>query len=1095
MNVANQLSVYRHETLPPLATMLARTITQTSYADPLTETVVAVPSFAVARWLSDRLADATDGAYAHVANLRTPFPKTVIDDVLNAVLNDGANAAFTPERLTFTILAVLRRDLEDEGAYTALTQQLRPSAGQRSGVAFARHTAELFDRYIRHRPELLDRWVDGEDCDRNGQPLAAHLRWQAVLWRAVLDTVTEDAPHVRLASAIDRLQRNDPATFRHTLADRYSLFGMHALQQSELALLAAVARHRPVDLYLLTPCRSWPLHENFGVNNRWLDVFTRQAQAQHRQVANALAQAIVIDLDEETAQPKTTALAVLQQHLTTDTQPTPSDRVVVAQHDTSVSLHACHGIVRECDAVKDQILALLDADPTLELRDIAIVTPDVAAVAPLIAGVLADGDEPGQNVRNHPSLAFAIRDRSLAKANPLAETLSQLFALAQSRVTLNDIADLLQRDIIAEQLGLQLSEIGEMVALLRAAGVRWGIDGEHRHALSQIHDPAGSFAYGFDRILLGLAIPNLGERVLYDVSPYAALGTDDMPRFLSVFSFVNDLFERLAAWRQPHSLAGWVDETVRLLDTLLQPAPDAFQRHIDNDTIAHMLGEMIQDAGEHAEQLLSLAEYLDLFDRACAKRGMAGTSDTGITVSSLHGMRSLPFRVVCMLGMNDELLTNATADVVHDLIATQPDANDVTVKEETRQLVFDALINTTQHLIVTYTATDPSTGESKPIARILEDLTDLIDAHLVQADGTSALMQLTHLHPRQLTHPSYYDPASPLFRTDLALQNIAAATHTPIQSATVDALVAAQFQSSTSPPKADTITLTALIRTLQDPARAYLQRHGIHVVADEDTPEDRDLFALDGLARYRVYDEVMNWPDDHTLDAFIEAATYRGVLPTGSLGLVAQHDVYAFVTALRQQRQALADTPDTLVIDLGLAGQQLTGQVTRYGHTIVSHDASSNPVRTELAVWLKVLAATVATDRAHDGIVMFRDKKTVAARKLTAPDDVEHCAGILEGLAELGQKIVTIPTPLFARTSHAYARDLVAGKDANTAKRSAENEWFAPYSGFGEATKPAVRYLYGIDLPFDQLVQHEPFRTLAIDVFEPLVAARSKADA
>jgi len=1089
----NGLTIYRHETLPPLVSVLARTLSETINPDPLTQTVVAVPSFAVARWLSDALATHHDGAYAHVANLATPFPASVIDELLTAVLDDAASQLFIPDRLAWTILHILRRDQFAEPTYASLQQQLTPSAGGRSGVAFARHTADLFDRYIRHRPELLDRWREADDTDRFDQPLASHVNWQPALWRSICATLGEDPPHVRLTKAITRLTSAFTPAIEDRLAEQYSVFGVRALQASELALLNAVSQHRPVHLYLLTPSRTWHIAGEPQPNNPSLNVFTRHAQAQHRQVAIALTHATVNDLDVPCD--GTTALSALKRHLMTDTSPKPTERAVLQPDDDSVSLHACHGIVRECDAVKDRLLALLDADPTLELRDIAIITPDLPAIAPLIAGVLADGDGSGQNIRNHPQLPFAIRDRSVAKANPLAETLTALLNLAQSRVTLNDVSDLLHREVVSEKLGLTTAEIADIMALLRAAGVRWGIDSEHRLALSGLADSTGSFAYGFDRIVLGLAIPNQGERVVYDVSPYAALATDDMQRFLTVFSFLTDVFTRLATWREPRSLTTWVDETVQVLDTHLKPPADAFQRQTDTDTVAQILGGLLKDAAEHATLDVSLAEYIDVFDHACAKQGVTGTSDTGITVSSLLGIRSLPFRVVCLLGMNDAALANATNDVVHDLIATQPDPNDTTAKDETRQLVFDALINTTEHLIVTYTATDPRTGDNKPNARLLDDLTELIDTHLACDDGTSATTRLTVTHPRQLTHPVYYAAQSPLLRTDQALLHIAAATQTVTPDAATRPLVPPHFSAPTAVQSKDSLTLMALIGAIQDPAHTYLFRHGIRVVADEDVPDDRDLFALTGLRRYALYDEAMSWRDDSTLDAFIDAFTYRGVLPTGSFGTAAKHDLETFVSDLRDVRRTLADTPTIVAVTIDFDQATLSGELTRYAHTIVSYDASSNPARSELAVWIQVLAATAQTGEAHDGIVIYRDKNTVAKRMINAPQKIDDCYEILTRLIEISRQIAATPTPFFARTSYAYAKNICAGEDATKALTAAEKEWHNSFFGIGEASKPAVGYLYGFDLPFDQLAADDRFHQLAIDVFGSLFDARSQARA
>lgn len=1083
------LHVYRHETLPPLAHALADTLTHTRQPDPLTQTIVAIPSFAVARWLTDQLAKDNDTATGHVANLATPFPGGLIDAVLAAVLHDDATGAYTPERLTWTILSLLRENVATECAYTPLARQL-DTGGSRSGVAFARHSAHLLDRYIRYRPELLDRWHDGDDTDQNGRPLAPHLAWQPVLWRAVNQRVTDSPPHVRRRDAIRMLTTEPTESLTGLHPASYNLFGVHGLQTSDLDVLVALAKHRAVNLFLLTPSRTWDATGDPQPDNPSLDVFTRHAQAQHREVARALTGHTVTDLDDTHSAP--TALGVIQQHLKNDRVPALNLRHVVTENDNSIQIHACQGIVRECDAVKDTLLKLLDADDTLELRDIAILTPDINQIAPLLAGVLSDGDQQHSNERNFPRLSYAIRDRSVAKANPLAETIVALYTLAASRVSLNDISDLVHRDTIATQLRLTDDDITTVIDLLRDAGVRWGIDGQHRQAVSQNPDPSGSFAAGFDRIIVGLAVPNAGDRVLYDVAPYAALAADDMHRFLTVYTFLNDLFTRVVTWREPRALGAWIDETVRLFDTVLSAPADAYERHSETDTIVKILTELADDANDNQNQAVSLTEFIDVFDRACAKHGVATHDDTGITVSSLLGLRSLPFRIVCLLGMNDAALARATSDVVHDLIATQPDVNDTTARDETRQFVFDALINTTQHLIVTYTATDPRTGEPKPNARILDDLNELLDTHLAAPNSQSAAEHLTVTHPRQLTHPAYYDPGTPLWRSDRAGLALAKNVHRRHDQTSSDGPLPARF-ARPSPPLQDTqIGLQRLAASLKDPTRTYLARHGINVVSDDDVPDDRDLFTLAGLNRWAVYDAAMNWANDDTLDQFIDALTYRGLLPTGTFGTLAQEDLAGFVAALRAQRNQLADTPTRIPIDLSLGTGTLVGDVTVYGNTIVRYDASENPTKTELALWIDMLVASITTETAHRGIVIHRHKTGVATKQFEAPSASDSCAAFLDTIVGLHQQAQTAPLPFFARTSQAYAKKMIAGgAPVDEAIKAAKNQWDS-FQGFGEKTQETVRYVYGIDMPFERIAADERFHQYATEIFYPLLSVEVK---
>ena len=79
----------------------------------------------------------------------------------------------------------------------------------------------------------------------------------------------------------------------------------------------------------------------------------------------------------------------------------PTDR------DRSVQIHVCYGARRQVEVLRDAILHVLAADATLEPRDVAIMTPDLATFAPLLEAVFlgaAGGGEPGPR-RRHPRRA------------------------------------------------------------------------------------------------------------------------------------------------------------------------------------------------------------------------------------------------------------------------------------------------------------------------------------------------------------------------------------------------------------------------------------------------------------------------------------------------------------------------------------------------------------------------------------------------------------------------------------------------------------------------------------------------------------------
>ena len=104
------------------------------------------------------------------------------------------------------------------------------AASRRYSVA--RRLAGLFSPYAVQRPLLLTDWREGRDTDGAGGTLDGDLRWQAELWRRLLDAVDAAPPDVRHAETLARLRAGGDGL---DLPPRLSLFGHTRLPVTEVS--------------------------------------------------------------------------------------------------------------------------------------------------------------------------------------------------------------------------------------------------------------------------------------------------------------------------------------------------------------------------------------------------------------------------------------------------------------------------------------------------------------------------------------------------------------------------------------------------------------------------------------------------------------------------------------------------------------------------------------------------------------------------------------------------------------------------------------------------------------------------------------------
>jgi exodeoxyribonuclease V gamma subunit len=222
--------------------------------DPFAADIVAVPAKGVERWIAQRLAHVlgADDGDGVCANVTFPWPSRMLDEALQSASAEHADTfeKWAPARLTWPLLDVLEAST-GEAWCAALTAHLGPADDDRGRrVSVAGRLASSFDQYGQARPAMLRAWAEGRDEAGDGTPLDDDLRWQAELWRRLRTHLGTPAPAEVLETACARLRAERAAS---DLPSRLSVFGASRLSPARLMVLAALAEHRAVHLWLHHP--------------------------------------------------------------------------------------------------------------------------------------------------------------------------------------------------------------------------------------------------------------------------------------------------------------------------------------------------------------------------------------------------------------------------------------------------------------------------------------------------------------------------------------------------------------------------------------------------------------------------------------------------------------------------------------------------------------------------------------------------------------------------------------------------------------------------------------------------------------------------
>jgi exodeoxyribonuclease V gamma subunit len=974
---------------------------------PLEPEAVVVPGRGMSVWLSMELSK-TLGVWA------APFsyPRALVERVARAALGEGA---LGPEPLGVGLIEwcvhATLPTLLDQPAFSRLRHYLE---GDEHGVRLAEVSARIatvFDQYLTYRPLWIRAWEGGGFATApEGE------RWQAILWQRVATRLRcKHVAHVE-EPLLARLADRRPIA---GLPPRVSLFGLSTLPPLYVRVLVALSRHVDVHLFRFAPSvSSRAVTEPFGTYG--------VAGAELRTVLEATLDRQGIDavrarhFDEP---PLSTLLGALQRRLVDATAELPSRVPLEPAGDASISVHSCHGPMREVEVLHDQLLALLtrERDPVAP-EDVVVLVSNVEAYASLIEAVF----------RRDPSdprfIPFRVADRSARRESAGFDAFLRVLALVRGRVTAADVSDLLSLDSVRARLGVDAQGVDRLRQWIVESGIRWGLDGAHLASLGLPKEGGQTWEFGLRRLLLGYAMPSRDTRTFGGVLGYDEVEGKDAALLGVLAELVRSLGVTLRDFETPRALPEW---TVAL---------------------GALARELFGEDAEGAREIAGIHKAIDGLGRVAAAAGFAGKLDAsvvyrllerqadelgsergflsgGVTFSAMVPMRSIPFRVVALLGMNDGDFPRSPRPAEFDLMQSgvfAREEGDRSPRDDDRQLFLETLFAAKERLIVTYSGMSVRDNRHVPpsiaLGELLEALTGAGGAE-GQAARQSALVVE---HKLQAYSPAYFDGRDPRLFSYRSEYERAAESLLEEGRDPRPFLDAKGLDPFPLPPK---LELGDLLRFWKSPATYLLNRRlGIYLRDRRPPLAIREPLELDNLASWAIatplMEELLVEPDTNV--ALVQVARKlraSGRLPVGGWGqalLEAMLPVCLEIVAQVVEHRGVGNEETTVPLDVPVAGSRLVGNLGGlFGGRLVLHRYSTVRPYRKLELWLQHLALCAAGLGRGPSVRIGRDGDKVRVVKLSP---LEPAAAVreLEGFVELYVRGQSRPLPFLPEESFGY---------------------------------------------------------------------------
>lgn len=1018
---------------------------------PFEPEVVVVQNAGMGRWLAQQLAR----RLGLCANVSFTFPAAFLWDAARAFLADVPKTSpLEPAVATWHLMALLRQIASDvaadDAARFAPLRAYLAAGDERQTWELARRIADVFDQYLVYRPDWILAWERGGEDD-----------WQAELWRRLVARAG-GRHRARVQWELTRALggRTPPRTL---LPARVSLFGIPTLPPAYVALFQALGEHMDVRFFVVNPSEAYigdvrpPRERGAGAveGNPLVASLGRQGR-------ELLDLVIGTGTEHDAFVPPGDAdlLHGLQDDLLTlrDRTREHEAKGTVAAGDRSIQLHVCHSPMREVEVLHDQLLRCFAELPGLEASGIVVMAPDIERYAPCIEAVF--GTAPAER-----RIPFTIADRSARAESPLVEAFLAVLELPGSRYEARRLLALLEVAAVRRRLGFDDADLELVQHWVEQSGVRWALDADMRARLGVPATTEHTWRFGLDRLLLGYAFPGDGVQLVGDVLPVDAVEGSDaqvLGRLAAFVEMAGALERELAAARSP---SAWARDLTAVLDRLFAPEDDEVDAAQAIRKALVELADAAASAGVDAELPLDLvrAALMEALGVAVGSgRFLAG----GVTFCAMVPMRSIPFDVVCLLGLDDRSFPRARRPPSFDRVVEDRRVGDRSPRDDDRWLFLEAMLSARSRLILSHVGRGIRDNNAIPPSVVVSELLD----YLRRGWGEPAIVTD---HPLQPFSREYFQAERAAGLVSYSDELCLASRRRDRERTQVVPLLTSALPPP--PPEALDVSLADFLRFFEQPAQWLLRRRlGIRLETARTSAASREPFVLDRLDDFRLREALLALHGRVTQPSeALVVLRAQGVLPHGTAaGIAFDRAATAVADFAERVAVARADELPPVPIDVVAGPLRLTGHLrglTPRG--LVDHRLAKVRARDRLSLWIRHL-------------VLQRTRPPgVAVRSLWLGLDgafgfgpVADAEAMLHALGALFVRGQCELLPLFPKTSWALiAEDDVAAREAW------EGNEFLRFPG--EADDPYHQLAWRDLDPLD-----DAFVALAEAVMRPLVS-------
>ncbi|MCW8090260.1 exodeoxyribonuclease V subunit gamma [Alteromonas sp. ASW11-130] len=990
---------------------------------------ILVESPGMQHWLSMQLAH----AHGIAMNLQFPLPVRFMWDTARDILGENnvpRQSIYRRETLVWRIDEILLSDVFCQHLHAKRVceyWQNQSSDDERSSLRlqFATAIADVFEQYLLYRPDWLEKWESREQCLSDN----SDEKWQAIIWQMLTD---EEPLHpARLHQlTLDALKQGSYSN----LPQHVIVFAINTMAPQLVHFLDALAQHTTVHIFHLNPSINY---WGEGVSDRQLarklreqgiQAFANDEQAnsllnnlgkQGRDLFNLLTplqsfevSGFDVAADEQQPDFGSSLLSTIQQDILHASA--PQQKLKLAPTDNSIIVSSAHSPLREVQALHDQLLSLIQNDPTVRPSDIVVMCPAVEQYAPLVGTVFNAPGSAAQDATDTVKLPCSIADRAPLDAEPLIAAFLELLHLPDSRFGVNQIMAYLRLESVQVKFKISNEALELITHWLQKAHVHWGLDARQQAGVlgQNKADDTYSWKWGFDRLLKGMLAEDTSLIVdgVVTVPDVEGQNTLVLGQLILIINQLKKFAEELKESRSP---AEWNTFLITLRNTCFAPLP-AHEYAWEQINLA---AAAIEDHCNEASytQKITLSQLRELLTKRFSRPDTGSQFHTGqVTFCSMLPMRSIPFKVVCILGLNDGDFPRQSQPISVDLMAFEPARlGDRSRRQEDRYLFLEAILSARDHLYLSYQGRHSHDNSERQPSLVLAELLSFINQGYLEPNTPFPVRQQP-LHPYSNGNftptPTSFDAG--WMRLAREVQKKEEGIHPAYLKLNAEAI--------------KTITVGQLARCLAHPLKFFANEQlSIYLELDNKVLDDVEPFAANALTRYQSMFElgeaIREQRDIAAVEQFIELS---GNVPSTPLTPVLMNN-WKTGAQLLFESIGFADGAEKKV-ERQIEGVQLTATVWEESTRLVAYHYGAQSVQRIIEHTLTARLCNAA--HIHKPLELYSLRwnggEASVYKSVINPEESTNAEAHITPSILLMQRAAQMPFPAFAGLSQELLKKL-----------------------------------------------------------------------